>query len=270
MGIPSSTIPTIEDDMHSTDDGPKNQSGAYTDIVSHLRPFVFHGRAVRSTNLRRIFANAQLVKKQSVPSESGRYYIPASSHGPGDPSSFPTEDATNVEAPKVKCALTNKQLKKKARKLKQAQKVKEAPGAISSDKSGVLSASAEALSPSQQSSMPALNDTIAHSENKIGFTTENKRTSKFGASDSTSDLRGQLLAQRMEFRQRIKETDKEFEALMAELKQQGTAVEARYAGLLSSIRQWADELEVPADVNAPVSSIYYSLMLRFPQRRLLK
>lgn len=176
---------------------------------------------------------------------------------------------TNVEAPKVKCAPTNKQLKKKARKLKQAQKVKEAPSAISRDKSGVLSASAEALSHSQQSSMPALNDTIAiaHSENEIGFATENKRTSILGASDSTSDLRGQLLAQRMEFRQRIEETDKKFEALMAELKQQGIAVGAKYAGLMSSIRQWADELEVPADVNAPVSSIYYNLMLRFPQRR---
>lgn len=253
--------------MHSTDHEPKNQSGAYTDIVSHLRPFVFYGRAVRSTNLKRIFANTQLATKQSVSSESGPYYIPASSHGPGDTSSFPSEDVTNVEAPKVKCAPTNKQLKKKSRKLKQAQKVKEAPSAISSDKSGVLSASAEALSHSQQSSMPASNDTIAHSENEIGFAAEDKRTSKLGASDSTSDLRGQLLAQRMEFRQRIEETDKKFEALMAELKQQGIAVGAKYAGLMSSIRQWADELEVPADVNAPVSSIYYNLMLRFPQRR---
>lgn len=174
---------------------------------------------------------------------------------------------TNAEAPKVKCVPTNKQLKKKARKLKRAQRVTEAPGTISSDKSGVLSASAETLSPTQQSSMPALNDTIAPSESKIGFPTENKRTSKLGASDSTSDLRGQLLAQKMEFRQRIEETDKEFEALMAELKQQGIAVEAKYAGLMSSIRQWADDLEVPADVNSPVSSIYYIPMLRFPQRR---
>lgn len=242
--------------MHSIDNGPNKQSGTYTDTVSHLRSFVFRSRAVPSTNLKSIFANTQIATKQSVPSESGPYYTAAASLGPGDPARFPTEDVTSVEAPKAKSALTNKQLKKKARKLKQAQKVKMAPGAISSDKSGVLIASAEAISPSRQSSMQALNGTVFPSENRNSLAPENEKTSKPSASNSTSDLRGQLLAQRMEFRQRIEEADKEFEALMAELKQQGIAVEAKYAGLMSGFRQWADELEVPADANAPVSCFY--------------
>lgn len=242
--------------MHSIDHGPNNQPEAYTDTVSHLHPFVFHSRDVPSRNLKRIFANTQLATKQSLPSESGPYPTPASGLGPGDPSSLPTEDVKNIEAPKVKSQLTNKQLKKKARKQRQAQKAKVAPGAISIDEFGVQSASAEAISHSPQEPMPALIGTIVPSENEISSATENERPSRPNVSDSSSDLHGQLLVQRMEFRQRIEEADKEFEALMADLRLQGIAVEAKYAGLMSGIKQWTNEREVPADANAPVSCLY--------------
>lgn len=242
--------------MQIIDHGPKNPSRAYTGAVSHLLPFLFHNHAVSSTTLKRIFANTQLATKQSLPSESGPYHTPASSLGPGDPSSFTAENVTNVEAPKVESALTNKQLKKKARKLKQAQNAKVGPRAKSSDKSRVLSASAEATLHSQQSSMPASNGTIVPSENETNIVTENERSSKPSASDSSSELRDQLLAQRMEFRQRIEEVDEEFETFMADLRQQGIAVDAKYAGLMSSIKRWTNEREVLTDVNAPVSCLY--------------
>lgn len=173
-------------------------------------------------------------------------------------------EVTNNEAPKVKIELTNKQLKKKARKVKKAQTAKLAHGAILSDTPGVLGASTKATSRPRQSSMSALNETIVPtnsgcsttSEAKIRLATENEGPSKYIASDSSSDLRGQLLTQRMKFRQRIEEADKEFEALMEELKKQGIAVEAKYAGLISGIRQWTDGWEASSDANAPVSCLF--------------
>lgn len=168
---------------------------------------------------------------------------------------------TNFEAPKVKSALTNKQLKKKARKLKQAQKAKVAPGAISIDESVVPGAPIKATSHSHQSSIPALSDTVApkgsecstSSENKVSLASENERQSKPSARDSSSDYCGQLLAQQM---QRIELADKESDALMAEPKQQGIVVQAKYADLMSGIRQRADAREVPAGANAPVSCLF--------------
>lgn len=180
-------------------------------------------------------------------------------HGPGQQS----VDVTNFEAPKVKTELTNKQLKKKARKLKQAQKAKVAPGAISSDELGVSGTLTEAISHSRKSSMPALSDTVAPtisecstSEDKVSLATGNEQPSKPSARDSSPDHGGQLLTQQMEFGQRIEPVDMEFDALMAELRHQGIAAEAKYTGLMSGIRQRADAREVPADANAPVSCLF--------------
>lgn len=164
----------------------------------------------------------------------------------------------------MKIAFTNKQLKKKARKLKKGQKAKVAPGAILSDESGVLGAPTKVISHSCRSSMPALSDTVAptisecntSSEEKHKLATENERPSRPSAKDSSSDHGGQLLAQQIEFRQRIEKVDKESDSLMAELKQQGKAAEAKYMGLMSGIRQWADARELPTEANAPVSCLF--------------
>ncbi len=173
-------------------------------------------------------------------------------HGPGQQS----VDVTNLEAPNVKTALTNKQLKKKARKLKQAQKAKVAPGAISSDELGVSGTLTEAISHSRQSSMPALSDTVAPtisecrtSEDKVSLATGNERISKPSARNSSPDHGGQLLTQQMELGQRIEPVDMEFDALMAERRLQGIAAGA-------GIRQRADARDVPADANAPVSCLF--------------
>ena len=178
-------------------------------------------------------------------------------HGPGQQS----VDVTNLEAPNVKTALTKKQLKKKARKLKQAQKAKVAP--ISSDELGVSGTLTEAISHSRQSSMPALSDTVAPtisecrtSEDKVSLATGNERTSKPSARNSSPDHGGQLLTQQMELGQRIEPVDMEFDALMAERRLQGIAAGAKYAGLMSGIRQRADARDVPADANAPVSCLF--------------
>lgn len=172
------------------------------------------------------------------------------------------------EVSKVKFALTNKQLKKKARKLKQAQKAKVAPDARSSDESGSSSAPTKAINHSRQLSIPALSDTVApktsesstSSENKVSLATENEqpsmRSAKDRAKDSSSIHCGRLPAQQMEVGQRIELADKAFDALMAELNQQGIAVEAKYTGLMSGIRQWADSRQVPADAHAPVSCLF--------------
>lgn len=168
-------------------------------------------------------------------------------HGPGQQS----VDVTNLEAPKVETALTKRQLKKKARKLKQAQKAKVAPGAISSDELGVSGTLTEAISHSRQSSMPALSNTVAPpisecstSENEVSLATGNERPSKPSAREQ------------MEFWQRIEPVDMEFDALMAELRHQGIAAEVKYAGPMSGIRQLADAREVPADTYAPVSCLF--------------
>lgn len=164
----------------------------------------------------------------------------------------------------MKIAFTNKQLKKKARKLKKVQKAKVAPDAILSDESGVLGASNKVISHSRQSSMAALSDTVAptisecntSSEEKHKLANGNERPSKPSAKDSSSNHGGQLLAQQMEFGQRIEPVDKEFDALMAELKQQGKAAGVKYMGLMSGIRQWADARELPTEENAPVSCLF--------------
>lgn len=221
-----------------------------------------------STNLKRIFANTQLATKQSITSGSGLYFAPVSSLGPGDAIDLPTEHVKIFEVPKVKFVLTNKQLKKKARKLKQAQKAKMAPDARSSDESGSSSTPTKAISQSHQLSTPALSDTVAPKtsecstslENKVSLATENEQPSmssaKDRAEDSSSHHCGRLLAQQMEVGQRIELADKAFDALMAELNQQGIAVEAKYTGLMSGIRQWADTRQVPADVHATVSCLF--------------
>ena len=180
-------------------------------------------------------------------------------HGSGQQS----VDVTNLEAPNVKTALTNKQLKKKARKLKQAQKAKVAPGAISSDELGVSGALTEAISHPRQSSMPALSDTVAPtisecrtSEDKDSLATGYEPTSKPSARNSSPDHGGQLLTQQIELGQRIEPVDMEFDALMAERRLPGIAAGAKYAGLMSGIRQRADARDVPADANAPVSCLF--------------
>lgn len=197
-----------------------------------------------------------------MPSESGIHLTLASSPGPGIATNLLTEHVTNLEAPEVKTALTNKQLKKKARKLKQAQKAKVAPCATSSDELNVSGTLTEAISHSRQSSMPALSATGAPkisecstSEDKVSLS-ENERPSKPSARHSSPDHGGQLLTQQMESGQRIEPVDMEPDALMAELRHQGMAAEAKYSGLMSGIRQRTDAREVPADANAPVSCLF--------------
>lgn len=163
---------------------------------------------------------------------------------------------TNLEAPKIKIALTNKQLKKKARRRKQAQKAKMAPGPILNDESGVPGASTKAISHSRKPSMPTISECSTSSENKVSSETEIGRPSKPSVTDSSLNHCGQLLAQQMEFGQPIEPADMEFDAHMGELKQQGTAAEAKYAGLMLGIRQWADARAIPADANAPVSCLF--------------
>ncbi len=88
------------------------------------------------------------------------------------------------------------------------------------------------------------------------------------ARNSSANHGGQLPTQQMEYGQRIELDDMEFDALMAELSQQGIAVEAKYAGLMSGVRQRADARGVPANANAPVSWLFscHSLVFRFLQR----
>lgn len=216
-----------------------------------------------SAGLKGIFANAELATKQPMPSESGLRFTPASSLRTGFTTDLPAEHVPNLEAPEVKTALTNKQLKKKARKLKQAQKAKVAPGAISSDELDLSGTLTEAISHSRQSSVPALSGTIAPkisecstSEDEVSLVTGNERPSKPSARNSSADHGGQLPTQQMEYGQRIELDDMEFDALMAELSQQGIAVEAKYAGLMSGVRQRADARGVPANANAPVSWLF--------------
>lgn len=189
-----------------------------------------------------------------MPCESGLHVTPASSLGPGIATNLPTEHVTNLEPAEVKTALTNKQLKKKARKLKQAQKAKVAPGAISSDELGVSGTLTEATSHSRQSSMPALSATGAStisecstSEDKVSLATGNERPSNPRARNSSPDHGGQLLTQQTEFGQRIEPVYMEFDALIAELRHQGIAAEAKHS-------ERADARA--ADGYAPVSCLF--------------
>ena len=198
-----------------------------------------------------------------MPSEPGVHFTSASSLGPGFATNLSTEHVPNLDAPEVKTALTNKQLKKRARKLKLAQKAKVAPGAISSDELDVSGTLTEAISHSHQPPIPALSDTVAPiisecstSEDKDTLVTGNERPSKPSAKNSSADHGGQLLNQQMEHGQRIQPVDMEFDALMAELRQQGLAAEAKYADLMSGVRQQADAREVPVDANASVSFLF--------------
>lgn len=198
-----------------------------------------------------------------MPSEPGLHFTPASSLGPGYATNLPTEHVPNLEAPEVKTALTTKQLKKRARKLKQAQKAKVAPAAISSDELDVSGTLTEAINPSHQSPIPVLSDTVAPtfsechtSEDKDTLMTGNERPSKPSAKNSSADHGGQLLNKQMEYGQRVEPVDMEFDALMAELRQQGLAAEAKYADLMSGVRQRADARDVPVNADAPVSFLF--------------
>lgn len=209
--------------------------------------------------------------KVSAHSNPETTHTPLSNLGLDDQPSPPAEGPTRNGVQSVEPALTNKQLKKKARKLKKAQNVYVAPVVAPRPKGpSQLSALAGAVGHSRPISPPASmnSEVTAFSENSTSSKTKDNSVTKNdrapddqGAHDLAATAAARWVFRRVELGLEIQEADLEFKMKLVELMPQGVGMNSTVESAISVYKKkWQAVNATHAEPSLPDETVSHLVL----------